>query len=73
MYLQFLRTDLFDVELAAKRMIDHFTYKKELFGLKALGRDILLSDFNQDDMDFFNSGFFSIRETKRSIGTIDIM
>jgi hypothetical protein len=38
------------------RMVRHFETKLDLFGEESLGRDLLLSDLEEDDLDVFNTG-----------------
>mmetsp|Transcript_16613 Transcript_16613/g.28971 ORF Transcript_16613/g.28971 Transcript_16613/m.28971 type:complete len:403 (-) Transcript_16613:473-1681(-) len=54
--LRFLRAERFHVKNAASRMLQHFEEKKFLFGEHCLGRDILLSDLNDDDIECLESG-----------------
>jgi hypothetical protein len=58
--LMFLRSDGFDAKLAAKRLVYHFECKRELFGSgQVLGREVRLSDLNEDDTESLESGFLS--------------
>ena len=59
-HLKFLRAEKFDARLAATRMALHFEEKRLLFGEDKLGREILLSDLNEDDMDCLNTGYLQI-------------
>jgi hypothetical protein len=54
--LKFLRADNFDTSAAAVRMMKHFQDKLELFGPDVLGRNILLSDLNADDLESLRAG-----------------
>ena len=56
----FLRADKFDSKLAAQRMINFFREKRRLFGSHTLGRDITLSDMDDDDMTMLQSGYTQI-------------
>ena len=58
--MKFLRAEHFDAHLAAIRMALHFEEKYSLFGEERLGRDILLCDLNEDDMECLNSGYLQI-------------
>lgn len=58
--LKFLRAEQFDASLAATRMALHFEEKYELFGEEKLGREILLSDLNEDDMESIRTGYLQI-------------
>lgn len=53
--LMFLRSERFDVERAAHRMLRHFEVKYELFGLACLGRGITLDDLDSDTVDMYMS------------------
>ncbi len=56
----FLRSDGFDVKLAAKPLVYHFECKCELFGLgEVLGREVWLLDLNEDDTKSLVSGLQS--------------
>lgn len=54
--LMFLRAEDFNTDAAAVRMTNHFNCKLELFGEDKLGRDILLSDLSDDDLESFKAG-----------------
>ena len=56
MRIKFLRSEMFDTKAAAVRIIRHFEEKKSLFGEDKLGRDILLSDLTEDDMEALTCG-----------------
>lgn len=56
MRIKFLRSEMFDPKAAAARIIRHFEEKKNLFGEDKLGRDILLSDLTEDDMESLSCG-----------------
>jgi hypothetical protein len=58
--LKFLRAEKFDCHAAAVRMMCHFEEKLKLFGPDKLGREILLSDFDQDDMESMNMGHMQV-------------
>mmetsp|Transcript_27528 Transcript_27528/g.51660 ORF Transcript_27528/g.51660 Transcript_27528/m.51660 type:complete len:464 (-) Transcript_27528:1073-2464(-) len=58
--LKFLRADVFDTEKAARRLVKHFEEKLVLFGREALGRDITLRDFSEDDLDSLACGGLQI-------------
>jgi hypothetical protein len=46
----FLRAEHFDARRAAKRIVLHFEYKKELWGESKLVKTLTLDDFDEDDM-----------------------
>ena len=56
--LMFLRSESFHPKLTAKHIIGHYEFKEELFGKDKLGRDIMLCDLNEDDMESLSSGGF---------------
>jgi hypothetical protein len=58
--LMFLRADDFQVKLVAARIVAFFQAKLELFGPDKLGRDIRLSDLNEDDMRCLESGYAQV-------------
>jgi len=58
--LKFLRAEKFDPALAADRLVQHFEEKLELFGEDLLGRDILLSDLDGDDLASLNMGYLQV-------------
>lgn len=54
--LSFLRADRFDAAKAAKRMVEHFELKLELFGFERLGRSITMEDLDKDSKELFQCG-----------------
>lgn len=58
--LKFLRAERFDVAAAAERMAIHFDCKLELWGPERLGREIYLSDMDEDDLYSLRLGFVQI-------------
>ena len=56
--LMFLRSEGFDPKLTAKHILGHYDVKQELFGNDKVGRDILLNDLSDDDMESLESGGF---------------
>jgi hypothetical protein len=54
--LRFLRSERFHVKNAANRLLRHFEEKKFLFGEHCLGRDVRLSDLNDDDLQCLRCG-----------------
>ncbi len=54
--LMFLRSEYFDAEKAATRLVKFLENKVRFFGEETLARPIYLSDFNEDDMAFLQSG-----------------
>lgn len=58
--LKHLRAEKFDCHAAAVRIMWHFEEKLELFGPDKLGREILLSDLDKDDMESMNMGYLQV-------------
>jgi hypothetical protein len=58
--LKFLRASLFDAKGSAARIVQNFEVKLELFGESKLGRDIWLSDLDDDDLEMIESGAIQI-------------
>jgi hypothetical protein len=54
--LAFLRTELFDSQQAALRLIRHFQMKLDLFGRERLVMEITQDDLDKDDMEAVYSG-----------------
>jgi hypothetical protein len=54
--LMFLRSEDFDAQDAAQRMVRHFDKKQELFGEDMLTKDIRLKDLTQDDLEALSCG-----------------
>ncbi len=54
--LRFLRCELFDVQKAALRIAKFLDLCIEYFGVYALQRPIMLSDFNKEELKYFRSG-----------------
>ena len=54
--LMFLRADRFIVSAAAKRLVNHFVTKLDLFGKDFLGKNIRLSDLSEEDMKSLRAG-----------------
>ena len=66
--LQFLRKFCFRVEPAARRFLDFFEVKLELFGAEKLTKTIEQSDLDEDDMKCLKSGWTQLRPEKDSAG-----
>jgi hypothetical protein len=58
--LRFLRSDLFDVKKAAKKMVTFLDLMSELFGDFALKRQIQMSDFSKEEMQVFRTGHLQL-------------
>ena len=56
--LMFLRADMFNVELAAKRIMSFFDNKLRYFGEEKLVKQITLDDLDEDDLECLQSGAF---------------
>jgi len=66
--LSFLRSEDFSVDRAVERIIAFFHRKKELFGKKALTRNITLADFSKDDRKCLEAGSFQLLSVRDSTG-----
>lgn len=67
--LMFLRADHFNAQGAARRMVDFFELKKQIFGVGALGRDISLhDDFDEADMATLKAGSLQMLHTRDRAG-----
>jgi hypothetical protein len=64
--LSFLRAERFDTKDAAKRMVNFFQLKLDLFGLDKLVKDITL-----DDLDETARGTIALGETGQVLSTLD--
>eukprot|EP00934_Nitzschia_sp_Nitz4_P006172 Nitzschia sp. Nitz4//scaffold44_size153857//48705//50223//NITZ4_002711-RA/size153857-augustus-gene-0.18-mRNA-1//-1//CDS//3329552127//6162//frame0 len=72
--LMFLRGDFFDVKLAAERIVYHFEMKQHLFGKgEILGRDVRISDLNEDDMGALESGFIQLLPSRDVSGRLVVL
>ena len=58
--MMFLRAEEYDPSDAAERMIRFFEFKKELFGVEKLVKDIALDDMDEDDMHFLGNGYCQV-------------
>lgn len=66
--LMFLRSTKFDAKAAARRIVDHFRYKVQLFGPEILAKDITVDDLSEEDMNAMKSGAFLVLATKDRAG-----
>ena len=75
--IKFLRADRFNIKAAAKRLVQHFEFKMELFGYDKLARDITFEDLNvQDQQDCLHGGYWflpSPNQADRSGRRIQVM
>lgn len=60
--LKFLRANLYDVKRSIRNLMIFLQYKATYFGPDKVGRDIELSDLNQEDLDLLTSGLFHMHE-----------
>jgi hypothetical protein len=68
--LMFLRSDYFNPQLAAKRLIKFLENKVRFFGEETLARPIYLSDLNNDDMNFLKSGSLQLIPARDRSGRV---
>jgi hypothetical protein len=65
--IKFLRADRFDAKQAAKRMVNHFDCKLELFGYERLARDITFEDLREEDrQDLLQGGYWALKNHDRA-------
>ena len=65
---KFLRSENYDPAKAAKRMVNFFQAKLELWGEDSLHRPIRMSDFSEDDKVAFESGVAQLLPSRDSAG-----
>lgn len=71
--LMFLRSERYDPKGSAERMVEHFESKRYLFGsAEVLGRDILLSDLNDDDRAALEVGHVQVLPRRDAAGRVVI-
>lgn len=58
--LRFLRAERFDTDKALTRIARYFEVKRSYFGGEAMGRDLKIEDFNDNDRQFFRTGFIQV-------------
>jgi hypothetical protein len=68
--LALLRTELFDSQQAALRLIRHFQLKLDLFGRDRLAMDITQDDLDIDDMDTLYRGYGQFLSAKDRAGRV---
>lgn len=68
--LKFLRANLHDVQRSVRQMMEFLKYKAMFFGEAKLGRGILLSDLNFNDLDLMTSGLYHIQEGRDRSGRV---
>ena len=66
--LIFLRAKLYDVKSAVHQMFRFLEQKALYFGEDTLGRDIIISDLNEDDLEALFSGSFHFQNEKDRSG-----
>jgi hypothetical protein len=72
--LPFLRCNQWDVDAAAKQIIDHFDVKLQLFAPELLCRHrITLADLSKDDRKQLETGFFQFLPVRDVVRTNDAM
>ena len=68
--LMFLRSEYFNPQLAAKRLLKFLENKVKFFGEETLARPIYLSDLNNDDMTFLKSGIVQLIQVRDRSGRV---
>lgn len=66
--LMFLRAEYYNPQNAARRIMQFLERKKKYFGEETLGRPLLLTDMNEDDMECLRSGILQLLPTRDSVG-----
>ncbi|CAJ1936079.1 unnamed protein product [Cylindrotheca closterium] len=66
--LRFLFSKMNNVKQAVTQMLAFLRQKAMYFGKEALGRDILLSDLNTDDLDLMKSAIYYVQAERDSSG-----
>jgi hypothetical protein len=66
--LKFLRANFYDAKKSVRQMMSFLGYKATYFGRDKVGRDILLTDLNQEDLDLMLSGPFHVQEGRDRSG-----
>jgi len=72
-FLLFLRTEHYDVRLAAKRICTHFTDKVALWGEDKVARRITLDDFDDGDFYALRGGVMRFLENKDRSGRLILL
>ena len=68
--LMFLRSDYFNPEQAARRLLKFLENKVKFFGDETLARPIYLSDLNNDDIEFLKSGIVQLVPARDRSGRV---
>ena len=68
--LQFLRADNFDIEKVAMRMVNYILYVKDMFGVRCLGRPLVLDDLDKEDIAAVKGGVFQFLPSRDVTGRI---
>ena len=67
--IAFLRSEKFNVKLAAQTIINHFEIKRRIFGDgEILGRDVLQKDLTEEDMEKLREGFIQVFPERDAAG-----
>ena len=64
----FLNAEGFDPKATAKRLVDHFAHKYELFGTEGLSKPMALSDYTPEDRSILTSNVFELVTSKVNDG-----
>ena len=68
--LMFLRSCEYDGKKAARKLVEHMEMRRRLFGDECLGRDIKLSDLNEEDMRTLQSGSIQFLPKRDTAGRL---
>ena len=66
--LMFLRSVLFDVPAATKRLMSFLEFKVKLFGIEKLTKEITLSDLTEENINFLKAGLVQVLPEKDAAG-----
>ena len=67
-YFMFLRSSKYDPQQTSVKIMKHFYFKKQLFGLEKVAKDITIEDLDDDDKDALSSGYHIFLPEKDNAG-----
>ena len=67
-YMMFLRSTKYDPQKSAVKLIKHFQFKKQLFGMEKVANDITMDDLNDDDKAALYSGYHIVLPKRDNAG-----